>query len=734
MIACAHGVLTNLIHCPATPRMISAEETQRAELQRGDDDSLPDIAVLESLYRQTVADLSSHQTQQQLNHDARYCIWGGQTDDGRKRAKLNGTPPFPWDGASDLRVPLIDEIINHGVSMDVLALQKANLRAVGVESGDLAKAAVVSNFLRWLVMSQMSELFDEAEVLANYRRENGIGVLGIYWERKVQKTQIRLSLAEVEQGMPDIAEAIRQDAFHDELVKLVVQMLGVSAKRARRMLRELRDAGETTVPHTSATVNRPVVKAYRVGEDIFVPNNTGNNLQAARHVFVRCLMSPEELREKVISEGWDEDAVEDVIETGLGLGEMSGADSQSLAMESNRVGLGSGMNDGLVEVVRAYRRLSDEDGVPGIYCTIFFPWGSADHSASSDGKAAAKHELLGYAHGLYPFVAFKRENISRLLLDTRGIPEVGKCWQDAVKVEMDSRIDAASLATVPPRRGPVGREPGSFSPGGYIGERRPGEYGFMDIPPSPAASVEVQQRIEVMTRRYFGRSVPDDAVQDWQVKQQKETQGWLRSWQGVFAQIWELYQQYGPDEEWFRVIGANTPKAQQFSKKSFSGKYDFYLSYDVLNTDPESWATKIETMGKLGQQYDKTGVMNWGEFLAATFEMIDPVLAERVMIPQEVASEKEVKATHDDLAKMWAGIDLDPPMVGVNADLRMKVMQNWLQGAPDNPARDVQTRVGQDESLRNRLERYQKQLQHQIDQRQNAQIGIQGATPAGATG
>jgi hypothetical protein len=413
------------------------------------------------------------------------------------------------------------------------------------------------------------------------------------------------------------------------------------------------------------------------------------------------------------------------------MGELTGTDQMSLQRMPVRVGLGSGQHDGLVEVVRAYRRLSDEDGVPGIYCTIFFPFCNTDKSETG---YYAKHELLGYQHGLYPFVAFKRENVSRLLLDTRGVPEVGKCWQDSVKVEMDSRIDAASLATVPPRRGPVGREPGSFSPGGYIGERRPGEYGFMDIPPSPAASVEVQQRIEQMTRRYFGRSVNDDVSQEWQIKQQKETIGWLKAWQWVFGQIWELYQQYGPEEEWFRVIGANTPKAQMFKKSEFSGKYDFYLAYDVMNTDPQAWATKIETMGKLGQQYDKTGVMNWGEFLAATFEMIDPVLAERVMIPQEVASEKEVKSTHEDLAKMWSGIDLDPPMVGVNAELRMKVMQSWLQGPQDNPAKDVQMRVGQDESLRNRLERYQKQLQHQIDQRQNAQIGIQGATPAGVTG
>jgi hypothetical protein len=246
--------------------------------------------------------------------------------------------------------------------------------------------------------------------------------------------------------------------------------------------------------------------------------------------------------------------------------------------------------------------------------------------------------------------------------------------------------------------------------------------------------VEVQQRVEYMTRKYFGRPVGDDTSGEWQVKQQKETQTWLRSWQLAFRMIWDLYQQYGPDEEWFRVIGAGTDKAQKFKKEDFDGKYDFYLAFDVMNLDPEAFAAKIETMGKLGQQYDKTGQMNWGEFLAATFEMIDPVLAERFIIPQEVASQKEVKDTHDDIAKMSAGIDLDVPMVGVNSDLRMQVLQGWMKGTEDNPATDVQQRMQGDEALRNRVEKYYKQLQFQSDQRKNAQIGRMGTAPAGATG
>ena len=57
-----------------------------------------------------------------------------------------------------------------------------------------------------------------------------------------------------------------------------------------------------------------------------------------------------------------------------------------------------------------------------------------------------------------------------------------------------------------------------------------------------------------------------------------------------------------------------------------------------------------------------------------------------------------------------------------------------MTGVPDNPAVDVQARVMADESLRKRIERYSQQLQFQLDQRENAQIGRIGTTPAGSVG
>jgi hypothetical protein len=131
------------------------------------DDDGPDIRNLAKAYKDTVEDLSNYVEQVTENHDTRYCKWSGQSEDQRKHAVKSGdTQPFPWDGASDLRVPVADEIINHDVAQACVALAAANIRAVAIEGGDLGKAAVVSNFMRWLMLSQMKELPREAEILA----------------------------------------------------------------------------------------------------------------------------------------------------------------------------------------------------------------------------------------------------------------------------------------------------------------------------------------------------------------------------------------------------------------------------------------------------------------------------------------------------------------------------------------------------------------------------------------
>ena len=697
-----------------------------------------DVMSISQEYDEAVRDFLTYQDLQTRNYDTRHAIWAGQSEDQRKHNRGSGTvgtvQAFPWDGASDLKVSVVDETINWCVALDVMALQRANIRANPIGMDDLKASAVVGNFMKWLVLSQMEELPDQAELISQYRHERGLAVAKPYWEKYDQKVQRTLKIEELQQAAPQIAQAIQSGQFDEPLANMLrdgyaQKGVNFSMKRAKRMIVELREKGKTTVPEKVGVVNRPCIKALAPGEDIFFPVNT-RDIQTASAIFERVYYSPATLRAVAAANEWDMEYVDYVTEKCVSM-DTSGGDlvNTEHRFQSDRMSQGgstTGIRDGLVEMVYAYRRRSDEDGVLGVYLTVFCP-----HAKGKDeyGEGYAYHSLMPFKSGKYPFVAFKREILSPCLLDSRGVAETGKGWQDAIKAEVDGRIDSASLATCPPRYHPPGREPTQWGAGVSIPVRRPGEYGYLPTPAFPNASVEVHTALTKIVRQFYGRMTDQLDAPEATTRQQKQVNDFLRPWQTVFRMLWEMYQEYGPDEEFFRVLGVPQERATQFAKSEYSAKYDFKLGFDVLNLDPETAMTKLEKIATLAAQHDRGGQTKWGEMLARLLSAIDPMAAEELLEPAETASNKEVSETQNDIAKMVAGIDLDAPP-NANVQLRTQVMEQWKTGPTDNPSQDVAMMLQGNPNLQKRVDRYSEQLKFQATQQQNAIIGRVGTTPA----
>lgn len=111
-----------------------------------------------------------------------------------------------------------------------------------------------------------------------------------------------------------------------------------------------------------------MVVALKPYDDVLFPPET-IDLQKARVIFRRQFMSEVELRSKVTDEGWDSAFVEKAVHTAgksLGLNDVSRALSALTDSTIER-------RDNLVEIVWAYTRQLDSNGVPGIWYTIFCP-------------------------------------------------------------------------------------------------------------------------------------------------------------------------------------------------------------------------------------------------------------------------------------------------------------------------------------------------------------------------
>ena len=683
-------------------------------------ESGPDFGALKKSFEDCVSNLQPYVDQCRENYDTRFALWDGQSADGRKHAREGAKiDPTPWDGASDLRVFLTDEAINAKVAMLCMSFRKANLVAVPVEGNDLKRAKVVAGFMRWLVQTQIPEIDREVELLSNYLYEKGVAVTGQFWETTREKTLITLNVEQLQRQYPqgDVQVLLTDPSMSETLSAIFEETYGCSKKKAARMIRELQSDGVTTVPVVGKEKSRPVVRAFNLDENVFIPHYS-TDLETAPAIYRVQYFSAEQLRSFVASDGWDEAWVEEAISTCRGKLITTNPDEFVRVHSRSFNYIEEHMTD-LIGVVYAYQRLSDEDGVPGIYLTIFSPLLGPDGGAH---EGYAKYGLLGYAHGQYPFVLHRREYLSRRLHDSRGIPETGKPLQDQIKVHKDSRIDAASLAILPPMGYPVGRPPARWGAGARIPERRPNEYHFLDRPQQDGNTENSEQMLRSDFNQYHGFTSAGGDAQFTLMKNQFETDKFMSNWSKAFRQIWSLYQQYGSEQVYFRVVGLRQQEPIPFTKGGPDEEYDFVLNFQIESMDSEKTFAKLEQVAKIVATADREGTVDYGEWLQAMIEAVDPTIAERIITPKEAGQQKVTAELQDKLAKVYAGQDQDIAP-GTPPELGLQIIQGYVQNDPV-----VQQRMqNPQDPFSKRIEKLTKQLQFQITQRQNAQIGRMGA-------
>lgn len=684
----------------------------------------PDMQTLKSAYTTTLNDCQPFVDQCRLNYETRYALWNGQSADGKKHAREGSKiTPTPWDGASDLRVYETDNLINYKVARDSVALRKASIIAnpSNGTTQDVQRANTVSNFVRFLRDSQIPHLRREEKLLSNYLYEKGIAATGQFWETTQEKTLASLKLDDFQRMMPglDVNALINDKVNAPQFIATIENTFGTSARRAKQALKSLQDTGEAEVPIGGRRKSRPIIRAFNLDKDLFIPS-WATDIEHAPYIFRIEYFTAEQLRGFVNNDNWDANWVEAAISKCRGQFITSVPDSTLQPVSRSFVYIDRKiLVTDMIGVVFAYQRLSDEDGVPGIYLTIFNP--QLPEDSTQDGYA--KFGLLGYAHGEYPFVIHRREWLSRKIHDTRGIPEPGKPWQDQIKVHRDSRIDAASWAIIPPLFYPLGRPPGRWGPGAQIGERRPGEYHFGDKPTGDVLTEKSEEILVGTMREYFGiRSAEGDPLMV-NIKNQDEVEDMLSSWADVYRQIWKLYQQFGDDKTYFRVVGVqNNPTLME--KGDPNDDYDFTLSYDVLSQDFEQMKEKLMTIAQIIQTSDKYGQIDYSAWLQIMISMVDTSVASQIIKPQDAATKQNVNEMHDVLTQTFAGVEKDVPM-GIPPQLAMQTIQNWSQ-APDV----AQRLQNPNDPMTQRVQRLVKQLQMQMMQSQNAEIGKLGTTPA----
>jgi hypothetical protein len=699
----------------------------------------------------------------QLNYETRFCVWPGQSPDLKKhKARApDCKEPIPWEGATDSRIYLVDQMINEDVDMLCLAYNQATPEAKPVALDDIGKARRTSQFLQWLWSSQLEDIDAEAEILANGMLEDGIAYMNVIWDRRVELIDQEFTLEQIAQAaqaaqfqkaqgnqdptldlMLALPQTILDPDRDDDTVELVKALYRQQSERTgdfyeteipdpatedvRKGIKELRETGKTTIAIPRLTSNKPCVTALRDRLDVFLPDDT-QRLQDARRIYRREFVTAETLDSRALTMGYDQDWVDEIKERAKGMststsyGGVEERSASGLSQSRRTVGDPYIQLDELYEIVHCYERKSNERGVPGIYCTVFSPIVTTMNGT----PIYAYSQLLDYDHGQYPFVDFPRERLSRRVTDSRGYGEMGASFQKQLKLEADSRSDLTNISTIPPLMHPAGRPPTRWGPGVKHPYLRPNEFHWADVPTVPSASFQVSQDIRRMADRAFGRPVPDDDPTYARNRRMRMVQRWLECWTKVLSQVFSLCQQFQPESFYFRVTGQRDGEPIQASRDDIQGKFDLSLSYNIAGMEPDMLKQQFELLIQFVQAVDIGGTVDRDELLRLGLEAIHPAFAERLLKNPQGASQAEVDGERATVTGLLNGIDSDVKP-GQAHQLRMQTFDQIMQTNP----RALQI-ASENEFVRGLLEKHRKQLQFAVEQKTtNPQAGRIGTLPS----
>ena len=685
----------------------------------------PDIPYLYSEYQRSTQN-GGNTANIAENDDIRLARWAGQTDDGKKHSENlpEGEGAFPFEGASDVRCRLVDRTINELVSMMMTTFDRCQVKVKGTEFSDSEASATSNILMSWLLESRLrSELRREAELLAQYTSQYGWSGLHIIWEQEMGTRHQKIMMDElmqiVQQAMEQNPETVLKDlpsAIIDPTqeayaVDLIMQYLkAVKPKDVKKAVRELRETGTANIPEIFVSKSQPCIVALKPYDEISFPPET-IDIQKARVVFRRTFVTEVELRAMAEMEEWSAEFVEQAVNTA---GMQSQFNDPNLLPAAALINYQVKRSDNLIELVYAYSRNIDEDGVQGIYQTIFSP--------QSGSEVFASHGLLGYAHNKYPFVIYRRERTRRAIVESRGVPEIAITDQEEIKAQHDAIRDRTAFTTLPPilvkkRLGGINR----IAPGIHLPVTSADDYRFMPTPTGETGTAfNLIDRVEMNHALYFGLPHPNVMPQRTQVTQQSLINNWLDVWSEAFSMTFSLMLQYMEPAEIEGITGKPLPQ----NISSISNMFDFQVKYDVRELDTNFVIEKLKAITQFVLPLDAGGVIDKNKLVKAAIEAIDPDKAKELIINTGTASQMLYKDIQSDIGLMMLGNEANYVENDPSAPTKLQYLQDIMGKNPK-----AQQSMQSDPHFRALLENYMKNLQMSVMQQQNKQIGRTGVTP-----
>lgn len=682
--------------------------------------------------------------------DDRFTRWDGQSPDGRRYDKemplgADGEPQaaFPFNGAPDERNRLADGVISFKKGRLVVALIRAlrNPIVTGNDLQDSGFAADMARILKWLFRSAWrSKLIRDVELAADEMLSGSPGgvVVGMFMRQEMALDEVEVTAATIaerlagtglavdEQGLADVMGLIggAGGAGSGDAAELLRGLFPhVTMKRARRMVKELREDGKTSFPVPVYPINHPEPRVMRLYEDIFFPKDTVDLSKVNKYVTE--WLDPVDLRARVVTHGYDPAFVDELLgegefkeSTGTGTGHAGKSGFYEISGENNVAGDSTQENDSKVdlnkdryEIITVYFRATNDDGIPADYQLSF----------STFVERPAKERELSYKGG-FPGVYFGREVLTKYLLDTRGLTEVLKTDQGLLKMVSDLFGASAQLKTLPALKTSVSRAAqGTVTLGPLVNVkvRKPSDVEPLDLGNFPREAFEYMAEIRRRVSAYAGfphEQVPPEVAQ---MLDELQLMSWLWNWAEVFHMALQQVQEFFTDEQLERIADLQGSTVRR-SKEEIQGRFDLTLTFAATDFDMEMILKKADALtNAMNADTDQTIIRS--AYTRMIVSLAAPEWADQILQPQEQAHKREIEDEEMILTKILAGgiePELDEDPRAKNYALRLDWLKNQMEVSPAwRSAGEVEKEI-----LYNHIENYTQM----VTQTENASVGRAG--------
>lgn len=648
---------------------------------------------------------------------ARFNRWSGQSNDGRRWGGNTGIEPVPFDGCSDQRVWWIDQTIREQETLRAVALARATIRCEPRNDAlDDKQARALTVLLRWLVDRLGDKWLEEHQKLTNYEFGDSpaVALMRVWWRsetklkmqvldinnlaelwqneymERMEQSGAEMDQAAVVESMQEFAAALGdEEAGEEEMAEMIQRFFPrLTATRAKRVVRQIRDKGEAEFPVPEVAYEGPAISARRFAEEFIVPDNMRD--------FERCPLwfEPEwltkvELLERQATDGWNKQFVEDVLEAeGIAAIPEYDADDYGYMTEIDATD-----RKGVYQIVWVWLIAANDDGLPAKYYSVIH----MDSELTAFGR-----RIYSSPGNRWPGVFYRREIIDSYSLNSRSVAEIEGPGQFGTKLLRDVAVDNANIGGLPPfvSHGHSNKGSIDLGPLAHLPLRQGGDAKFMQPPAFPAAARTISDDMREDRDRYWSKA--SEKVDPTLSAMQRECDmaTFMARVKDTLKLILDLALTNMNPDTLARVLGQEGLELSA-APEDLAGQYDVRIIFDPSDLDVESVIKRCTALGEVMMSIDVDKTIDASRFVEYGVRALFPQIAADGLRPEQEGMRKELEDESRNYQKLRAGempemntegkwnyearanyyeqlLEANPQVFDDLAEDKRAMMQNWI--------------------------------------------------------